>query len=52
MALTPITQFFRSSKNELSQIIDSAQLRKVPIQFTTRSELDSLLDKRPHQVKT
>lgn len=32
------------------EILEMAQKRKVPIQYTTRKELDILLLDRPHQV--
>lgn len=32
------------------EILEMAQKRKVPIQYTTRKELDTLLLDRPHQV--
>ena len=31
-------------------ILEAAIKRKVPVQFTTRKELDNLLENRPHQV--
>lgn len=31
-------------------ILDAAKKRKIPVQYTTRKELDILLSDRPHQV--
>lgn len=39
------------SKQKLQDVLEAAQKRKVAIQFTTRKELDILLEDRPHQVK-
>ena len=36
--------------SKLQEVLEMAQGRKVPVQFTTRKELDSLLNDRPHQV--
>ena len=35
-----------------NEILELAQKRKIPIQYTTRKELDVLLMDRPHQVRS
>lgn len=38
------------SSHKLQDVLEAAQKRKVAVQFTTRKELDTLLEDRPHQV--
>lgn len=35
---------------KVDEILDDAKRKKVPIQYTTRKELDIFLSDRPHQV--
>lgn len=43
-------QSTQQNQAKSTEILEMAQKRKVPIQYTTRKELDILLMDRPHQV--